>query len=44
MSQPNFTPVARVTLLDGSISGVREIDSLGSILAVHAARFPNWIG
>jgi hypothetical protein len=34
-----LTPVARVALLDGSISGLREIDSLGSILAVHAAPF-----
>jgi hypothetical protein len=35
----NLTPVARIALLDGSISGPREIDSLGSILAVHAAPF-----
>lgn len=33
------TPVARVALLDGSISGLREIDSLGSILTVRAAPF-----
>jgi hypothetical protein len=39
MSQFNLTPVARVALLKGSISGVREIDSYGSILAVHAAPF-----
>jgi hypothetical protein len=30
---------ARITLLDGSITGCREIDSLGSILRVHAAPF-----
>ena len=35
----NLTPVARVTLLDSSISGLREIDSFGSILAVRAAPF-----
>jgi hypothetical protein len=38
-SQPNLTPVARVALFDGSIWGLREIDSLGSILAVRAAPF-----
>jgi hypothetical protein len=38
-SQLNFAPAARVVLLDGSISGLREIDSMGSILAVHAAPF-----
>jgi hypothetical protein len=35
----NLTPVARIALLDGSILGPREIDSLGSILVVHAAPF-----
>jgi len=35
----NLTPVARVALFDGSISGLREIDSFGSILAVRAAPF-----
>ncbi len=30
---------ARITLLDGSIAGFREIDSLGSILRVRAAPF-----
>jgi hypothetical protein len=39
MSQFNLTPVARIALLEGSITGYREIDSLGSILAVHAAPF-----
>jgi hypothetical protein len=39
MSQLNLTPVARIALLDGSISGLREVDSLGSILAVHAAPY-----
>jgi hypothetical protein len=39
MSQLNLTPVARIALLDGSISGLREVDSLGSILAVHAGPY-----
>jgi hypothetical protein len=39
VSQFNLTPVARVALLDGSMAGPRKIDSLGSILAVHAAPF-----
>jgi hypothetical protein len=30
---------ARISLLDGSIAGRREVDSLGSILQVHAAPF-----
>ena len=33
------TITARISLLDGSIAGRREVDSLGSILQVHAAPF-----
>jgi hypothetical protein len=35
----NLAPVARVSLLDGLISGPRQVDSFGSILAVRAAPF-----
>jgi hypothetical protein len=38
-SRPNPTLVARTVLLDGSVSGLRKIDSLGSILRVSAAPF-----
>jgi hypothetical protein len=38
-SRLNQTPVARTVLLDGSVSGFRKIDSLGSILRVSAAPF-----
>jgi hypothetical protein len=39
VSQLNPTLVARTVLLDGSVSGLRKIDSLGSILRVSAAPF-----
>jgi hypothetical protein len=41
MSTSRLTPtlVARTVLLDGSVSGLRKIDSLGSILRVSAAPF-----
>jgi hypothetical protein len=39
MSQLNLTPVVSVALLDASTSGVREISSLGSILAVRAGPY-----
>jgi hypothetical protein len=35
----NDSVTARITLLDGSITGLREIDSYGSILQVRAAPF-----
>jgi hypothetical protein len=38
-SRFNATLVARTVLLDGSVSGLRKIDSLGSILRVSAAPF-----
>src|ERR1700710_2453274 len=38
-SQLNRTLVARAVLLDGSAFGLRDIDSLGSILRVSAAPF-----
>jgi hypothetical protein len=38
-SRLNPTLVARTVLLDGSVSGLRKIDSLGSILRVSAAPF-----
>lgn len=37
--QPNLKLVARTVLLDGSILGARNIDSLGSILRVSAAPY-----
>lgn len=39
ISQPKFTLVTRTVRVDGDVSGLREIDSLGSILQVRAAPF-----
>jgi hypothetical protein len=39
MSQPKFTLVTQTVLADGSICGLRNIDSFGSILQVRAAPF-----
>jgi hypothetical protein len=39
VSPLNDSVTARITFLDGSITGVREIDSFGSILRVCAASF-----
>ena len=39
ISQPKFTLVARTVLFDGDASGLRDIDSFGSILQVRAAPF-----
>ena len=41
ISQPKFTLVTRTVRVDGDVSGLREIDSLGSILQVRAAPFPD---
>ena len=39
ISHPKFTLVPRTVFVDGAISGLREIDSFGSILQVRAAPF-----
>ena len=39
ISQPKFTLVTRTVRFDGDASGLREIDSFGSILRVRAAPF-----
>ena len=38
-TQPKFTLVTRTVRFDGDVSGLREIDSFGSILRVRAAPF-----
>jgi hypothetical protein len=43
ISALNYALTAQITLLDGLITGLREIHSLGSILQVGRLRLPNSI-